>query len=87
MAAPSPGAVLADEAQAYLPDARFAAGFEKFVTRLRKGNGILWMAMQQPQVIVRHPIGQALVCSTPALGSLGGSTVGCVAASAGCSPS
>jgi type IV secretion system protein VirB4 len=60
-----PGAVLADEAQAYLPDARFAAGFERFVTRLRKGNGMLWLAMQQPQAILRHPIGQALVSNSP----------------------
>ena len=59
-----PGAVLADEAQAYLPDARFAAGFERFVTRLRKGNGMLWLAMQQPQAILRHPIGQALVSNS-----------------------
>jgi type IV secretion system protein VirB4 len=56
-----PGAVLADEAQAYLPDTRFAAGFEQFVTRLRKGNGMLWLAMQQPQVVAQHPIGQALI--------------------------
>jgi len=60
-----PGAVLADEAQAYLPDARFAAGFERFVTRLRKGNGMLWLAMQQPQAVLRHPIGQALVSNSP----------------------
>ena len=60
-----PGAVLADEAQAYLPDARFAAGFERFVTRLRKGNGILWLAMQQPQAILRHAIGEALVSNSP----------------------
>lgn len=59
-----PGAVLADEAQAYLPDSRFAAGFERFVTRLRKGNGMLWLAMQQPQAILRHPIGQALVSNS-----------------------
>lgn len=56
-----PGAVFADEAQAYLPDARFAAGFERFVTRLRKGNGVLLLAMQQPQVVARHPIGQSLI--------------------------
>ncbi len=60
-----PGAVLVDEAQAYLPGARYAAGFDRFVTRLRKGNGILGMAMQQPQAILRHAIGQALVSNTP----------------------
>lgn len=60
-----PGAVLVDEAQAYLPGPRFAAGFERFVTRLRKGNGILGMAMQQPQAILRHAIGQSLVSNTP----------------------
>ena len=60
-----PGAVLVDEAQAYLPGPRFAAGFDRFVTRLRKGNGLLGMAMQQPQAILRHAIGQALVSNSP----------------------
>lgn len=59
-----PGAVLVDEAHAYLPDDRFAAGFERFVTRLRKGNGALVMAMQQPQAIIRHRIGQALISNS-----------------------
>jgi type IV secretion system protein VirB4 len=59
-----PSAVFADEAHAYLPDTRFAAGFEKFVTRLRKGNGMLWLAMQQPQVVLRHKIGQALLSNS-----------------------
>jgi type IV secretion system protein VirB4 len=56
-----PGAVLVDEAQAYLPGERYAAGFERFVTRLRKGNGLVGMAMQQPQAILGHRIGQSFV--------------------------
>ncbi|CAH2606360.1 Type IV secretion system protein VirB4 (plasmid) [Rhodovastum atsumiense] len=61
----APAAVLVDEAQAYLPSPRFAAAFEMFVTRLRKGNGILWMAMQQLQAVLRHAFGLTLVSNSP----------------------
>ena len=60
-----PGAVLVDEAQAYLPGARYAAGFERFVTRLRKGNGLIGLAMQQPQAILGHRIGQSFISNAP----------------------
>lgn len=60
-----PGAVLVDEAQAYLPGERYAAGFERFVTRLRKGNGLIGMAMQQPQAVLGHRIGQSFVSNAP----------------------
>jgi type IV secretion system protein VirB4 len=61
------GAVYVDEAPSYLPDARFAAGFDAFSRELRKGNGLLWLAVHHPQDVVRHPMGKALVGNCPTL--------------------
>jgi type IV secretion system protein VirB4 len=61
------GAVYVDEAPSYLPDARFAAGFDAFSRELRKGNGLLWLAVHHPQDVMRHPLGKALVGNCPTL--------------------
>jgi type IV secretion system protein VirB4 len=55
----------ADEFWAYLPDERFARAFEDFALTLRKGNGALVIATQQPQQVLRHPIGATLVSNMP----------------------
>ncbi|WP_424139845.1 type IV secretion system protein VirB4 [Roseomonas chloroacetimidivorans] len=55
----------ADEFWAYLPDERFAKAFEDFALTLRKGNGALIIATQQPQQVLRHPIGATLVSNMP----------------------
>ncbi|ATR19274.1 type IV secretion system protein VirB4 (plasmid) [Roseomonas sp. FDAARGOS_362] len=55
----------ADEFWAYLPDERFAKAFEDFALTLRKGNGALIVATQQPQQVLRHPIGATLVSNMP----------------------
>ena len=55
----------ADEFWAYLPDERFAKAFEDFALTLRKGNGALVIATQQPQQVLRHPIGATLVSNIP----------------------
>lgn len=55
----------ADEFWAYLPDERFAKAFEDFALTLRKGNGALVIATQQPQQVLRHPIGATLVSNMP----------------------
>jgi type IV secretion system protein VirB4 len=55
----------ADEFWAYLPDERFARAFEDFALTLRKGNGALIVATQQPQQVLRHPIGATLVSNMP----------------------
>ncbi|NOG73913.1 helicase HerA domain-containing protein [Roseicella sp. DB1501] len=59
----------ADEFWAYLPDERFARAFEDFALTLRKGNGALVMATQQPEHVLRHPVGATLVsnCRTKLL--------------------
>jgi type IV secretion system protein VirB4 len=62
-------AVYVDEGASYLPDERFAAGFDAFSRELRKGNGLLWFAVHQPQDLLNHPVGQVLItnCSTKLL--------------------
>lgn len=55
----------ADEFWAFLPDERFARAFEDFALTLRKGNGALVFATQQPEHILRHPVGATLVSNTP----------------------
>jgi type IV secretion system protein VirB4 len=55
----------ADEFWAYLPDERFAKAFEDFALTLRKGNGALVIATQQPQQVLRHSIGATLVSNMP----------------------
>jgi type IV secretion system protein VirB4 len=55
----------ADEFWAFLPDERFARAFEDFALTLRKGNGALVIATQQPQQVLRHPIGATLVSNMP----------------------
>jgi type IV secretion system protein VirB4 len=55
----------ADEFWAYLPDERFARAFEDFALTLRKGNGALVIATQQPQQMLRHAIGATLVSNMP----------------------
>lgn len=59
----------ADEFRAYLPDARFARGFEDFALTGRKKNWSLCVATQQPEHILDHPIGPSLVgqCKTRVL--------------------
>jgi type IV secretion system protein VirB4 len=59
----------ADEFRAYLPDARFARGFEDFALTGRKKNWSLCIATQQPEHILDHPIGPSLVgqCKTRVL--------------------
>jgi type IV secretion system protein VirB4 len=58
-------AVYVDEAASYLPDARFAAGFDAFSRELRKGNGLLWMMIHHPQDFSAHPVGKAILANTP----------------------
>ena len=55
------GILWADEFKAYLPDARFAGGFEDFVLRMRKKNWFIGFATQQPEHILDHPIGPSLI--------------------------
>ena len=59
----------ADEFRAYLPDARFARGFEDFALTGRKKNWSLCIATQQPEHILDHPIGPSLIgqCKTRVL--------------------
>lgn len=58
-------AVYVDEAASYLPDARFAAGFDAFSRELRKGNGLLWMMIHHPQDFSDHPVGKAILANSP----------------------
>jgi type IV secretion system protein VirB4 len=55
----------ADEFWAFLPDDRFARAFEDFALTLRKGNGALVIATQQPQQVLQHRIGATLVSNMP----------------------
>lgn len=55
----------ADEFWAFLPDERFARAFEDFALTLRKGNGALVFATQQPEHVLSHPVGATLVSNTP----------------------
>ncbi len=59
------GAVIVDEMASYLPDARFSAGFDAFSRELRKGNGMLWMAVHHPQDLEHSSVGQTLLANTP----------------------
>ena len=59
------GAVYVDEGASYLPDVRFAAGFDAFSRELRKGNGLLWFAAHHPQDLSNHPVGKALLANCP----------------------
>jgi type IV secretion system protein VirB4 len=59
------GAVYVDEGASYLPDERFAAGFDAFSRELRKGNGLLWFAVHHPQDLANHPVGRALLANCP----------------------
>jgi type IV secretion system protein VirB4 len=58
-------AVYVDEAASYLPDDRFAAGFDAFSRELRKGNGMLWMMIHHPQDFSDHPVGKAILSNSP----------------------
>jgi type IV secretion system protein VirB4 len=58
-------AVFIDEAASYLPDERFAAGFDAFSRELRKGNGLLWMMIHHPQDFSDHPRGRAILANCP----------------------
>src|SRR4051812_36931649 len=59
------GAVLVDEAANYLPDERFAAGFDRFSRDLRKGNGLFAMVVHHPGDLTRHPVGKTLLINCP----------------------
>ena len=54
-----------DEGASYLPDARFAAGFDAFSRELRKGNGMLWFAAHHPSDLFNHPAGKTLLALSP----------------------
>jgi type IV secretion system protein VirB4 len=54
-----------DEAASYLPDARFAAGFDAFSRELRKGNGMLWLAVHHPADLFNHPAGKTVLALSP----------------------
>ena len=54
-----------DEGASYLPDARFAAGFDAFSRELRKGNGMLWFAAHHPADLFNHPAGKTLLALSP----------------------
>ncbi|MGE3280023.1 MAG: type IV secretion system protein VirB4 [Alphaproteobacteria bacterium] len=58
-----------DEFRAYLPDPRFADGFEDFALTGRKKNWALCIATQQPEHILDHPTGPSLIgqCKTRVL--------------------
>ncbi len=58
--------VMADEARFYLRDAFFAAMFEDFALTLRKQEGALFLAAQQPEHLLQSPVGPSLVaqCQT-----------------------
>ena len=58
--------VMADEARFYLRDRFFAAMFEDFALTLRKQEGALFLAAQQPEHILQSPVGPSLVaqCQT-----------------------
>lgn len=58
-------AVFIDEAASYLPDERFAAGFDAFSRELRKGNGMLWMMIHHPEDFANHPRGKAVLANSP----------------------
>jgi type IV secretion system protein VirB4 len=57
--------VAIDECASYLPDSRFAEGFDAFSRELRKGNGMLWYAVHHPEDLEKHPVGKALLANTP----------------------
>jgi type IV secretion system protein VirB4 len=59
------GAVFIDEGASYLPDARFAAGFDAFSRDLRKGNGLLAIVVHHPGDLTRHPVGRTLIGNCP----------------------
>lgn len=58
--------VMADEARFYLRDAFFASMFEDFALTLRKHEGALFLAAQQPEHLLQSPVGPSLVaqCQT-----------------------
>jgi len=58
--------VMADEARFYLRDAFFAAMFEDFALTLRKQEGALFLAAQQPEHLLQSPAGPSLIaqCQT-----------------------
>jgi type IV secretion system protein VirB4 len=58
-------AVIVDEGASYLPDERFAASFDAFSRELRKGNGLLWFAVHQPEDLKDHPVGKTLLGNCP----------------------
>jgi type IV secretion system protein VirB4 len=58
-------AVYVDEAASYLPDDRFAAGFEAFSRELRKGNGLLWMMIHHPQDFMGNKAGETILQQSP----------------------
>lgn len=59
------GAVFIDEGASYLPDPRFAEGFENFTRTLRKGNGLLAIVVHGPDDLTRHPQGKILIQNSP----------------------
>ena len=58
-------AVYVDEAASYLPDDRFAAGFDAFSRELRKGNGMLWMMIHHPQDFLGNAAGRTILAQSP----------------------
>ncbi len=54
-------AVYVDEGASYLPDDRFANGFEEFARDLRKGNGMLWFVVHHPGDLDKHPAGKTVL--------------------------
>jgi len=58
-------AVYVDEGASYLPDERFALGFEEFTRELRKGNGMLWFVCHHPSDMYKHPAGKTILALAP----------------------
>jgi type IV secretion system protein VirB4 len=58
-----------DEFRAYLLDPKFAAVIDKFLLTIRKNNGMLILATQQPEHVLESKLGSSLVaqCMTKIL--------------------
>ena len=58
-----------DEFRAYLLNAHFAAVIDKFLLTVRKNNGMLILGTQQPEHVLKSPMGNSLVaqCQTKIL--------------------
>ncbi|TCZ61129.1 VirB4 family type IV secretion/conjugal transfer ATPase [Roseicella aquatilis] len=59
------GAVIVDEGASYMPEERYAAGFDAFSRDLRKGNGAFILAAHHPQDLEATAAGRTLLNNTP----------------------